>query len=167
MNRHPIPLADQLRQAATQLRSQTPPPALQARVRDAAQAAWAQRVMLATAPLALAPNPHARTAALRWPAWGGVGALAVVLLGTALLMLHPPDLASPVAAGDPSDFVRLAPPDRWPADTSAAWLVSTELPSARLAALGLPFDPARAGDRLLAELLVASSGDVLAVRLLP
>jgi hypothetical protein len=48
-----------------------------------------------------------------------------------------------------------------------AWLVSTELPRERLAALGLPYDPSRAAERVRAELLVHASGDVLAVRLLP
>ena len=46
----------------------------------------------------------------------------------------------------------------------AAWLVSAELPNERLAALGLPYDPARAGETVRAELLVHRSGDVLAVR---
>ena len=49
---------------------------------------------------------------------------------------------------------------------ATAWVVTTELPQQRLAALGLPYDPGRAADRLRAELLVAASGEVLAVRLL-
>ena len=60
------------------------------------------------------------------------------------------------------------PRERWPADTAAgaspAWLVDTELPVERLAALGLPFDPARAGDSVRAEFLVHPSGELLAVR---
>ena len=58
--------------------------------------------------------------------------------------------------------------DRIPASdlsrADAAWLVSAELPSERLAALGLPYDPARAGETVRADLLVHRSGDVLAVR---
>ena len=44
-------------------------------------------------------------------------------------------------------------------------LVNTELRRDRLVALGLPFDPARAGDSVRAELLVRPSGEVLAVLL--
>lgn len=51
------------------------------------------------------------------------------------------------------------------ADTPA-WVVTTELPQQRLAAMGLPYDPGHAAERLRAELLVAGSGEVLAVRLL-
>lgn len=167
MNSRPMALADVLRRAARKLNSQTPPPALQARVREAAQAAWTQRTASNDAQADLVPTAPARTAARRWQAWGGASAAAVIVLGTALLMLRPTELAAPKAADVASDFVRLAPPDRWPADPSTAWLVSTEMSGDRLAALGLPFDPARAGDRQRAELLVASSGDVLALRLLP
>jgi hypothetical protein len=42
--------------------------------------------------------------------------------------------------------------------------VSTELPHSRLAVLGLPYDPARAGERVPAQFLMHSSGEVLAVR---
>jgi hypothetical protein len=45
--------------------------------------------------------------------------------------------------------------------------VSTELQGERLSALGLPFDPARAGDSVRAELLLHPSGEVLAVRFVP
>lgn len=51
------------------------------------------------------------------------------------------------------------------ADTPA-WVVTTELPQQRLAAMGLPYDPGHAAEPLRAELLVAGSGEVLAVRLL-
>jgi hypothetical protein len=40
----------------------------------------------------------------------------------------------------------------------------SNLPQASLASLGAPFDPARAGDAVRAELLVNARGDVLAVR---
>ncbi len=46
----------------------------------------------------------------------------------------------------------------------AGWLVPAELPRAQLAALGLPFDPARADESVQAELLVNAQGAVLAVR---
>jgi hypothetical protein len=47
-----------------------------------------------------------------------------------------------------------------------AWLLTAEVPQQRLAAMGLPFDPERAAESLRAELLVAGTGEVLAVRLL-
>jgi len=42
--------------------------------------------------------------------------------------------------------------------------VPTEIPQSRLAALGLPYDPTRANERVAAQLLMQGSGDVLAVR---
>jgi hypothetical protein len=44
--------------------------------------------------------------------------------------------------------------------------VASDLPQDRLAALGLPYDPTRAADRVRAELLVHPSGLVLALRLI-
>jgi hypothetical protein len=64
------------------------------------------------------------------------------------------------------DFVSVAPPERWPRGSAAAWLVSTELQGERLTAMGLPYDPARAGEAVRAELLLHPSGEVLAVRFL-
>jgi hypothetical protein len=70
-----------------------------------------------------------------------------------------------------SGFVPVASPERFAelwqggADAAPAWVVRTELPRERLAELGLPYDPARAGDLVHAELLMHPSGDVLAVRL--
>jgi hypothetical protein len=49
--------------------------------------------------------------------------------------------------------------------TSTAWVVPAELPRSALANLGLPYDPARAGERMQAEVLLSAQGDVLAVRL--
>jgi len=40
------------------------------------------------------------------------------------------------------------------------------MPRERMALLGLPFDPARAGQPVRAELLMQPSGEVLAVRFL-
>jgi hypothetical protein len=47
-----------------------------------------------------------------------------------------------------------------------AWVVTTEMPSERLALLGLPYDPSDAGQRVRAELLMRPNGEVLAVRLI-
>jgi len=49
---------------------------------------------------------------------------------------------------------------------AAAWVVTTEVPQQRLAELGLPYDPGHAAEPVRAELLVAGSGEVLAVRFL-
>lgn len=45
------------------------------------------------------------------------------------------------------------------------WLVAAELPQQQLAAMGLPFDPARAGERVSTQVLLRSNGEMLAVRL--
>jgi hypothetical protein len=64
-------------------------------------------------------------------------------------------------------FISVVPSDRWPSGSAQAWVVRTEMPSDRLAALGLPYDPARAGERVRADLLMQASGEVLAVRFVP
>lgn len=144
-------LAAALRAAANDLRAQQPPPALQARINAALPKARAA----------------ARPASRRTWIWSGAAAFATVLLGTALLVLRP---APAVLVDDGlrfGAFVRVAPADRWPAGESEAWLVRTEMPEERLAALGLPYDPARAGESVRAELLMHPSGEVLAVRFVP
>ena len=50
--------------------------------------------------------------------------------------------------------------------SAAVWLQPAELPRERLALLGLPFDAARAGETVRAELMLHPSGQVLAVRFL-
>jgi len=150
----PFSLAQALRLAAADLAGQTPPPALQARVLAAARAARA------TPPLV-----HRG-----WGRWAAAAACACVVGGTALLtltlQLPPPPPAQGTAAGV-QGFLALVPADAWPKEATTAWLVSTELQGERLAALGLPYDPSRAGDRVRAELLLHPSGEVLAVRLVP
>lgn len=144
-------LAGALRQAATELMAFEPPPALRQRVLNAGASAQQQ------------PHP------IRNWAWGSGAACAAVLLDSALLMLREPALDAPFDAGLGSDralgFLPLVPAERWPREAAQAWLVSTEMSSTRLAALGLPFDPAHAGDSVRAEILVRESGEVLAVRL--
>ena len=142
-------LAATLRAAAAELQAQQPPPALQARIRAAL------------------PRPVSRPARRVVWAWSGGAAFATVLLGSALMVLRP---TPPLMVDDGlrfGAFVRVAPDDHWPAGETAAWLVRTELPSERLAALGLPYDPARAGDSVRADLLMHPSGEVLAVRFVP
>lgn len=110
----------------------------------------------------------------RWAAWGFSGAAlcALALVGSVvLLLLAPPDAPEFSARQVGSGFVTVASAERWQQllredAVASAWLVPTEMPRERLAALGLPFDPARAGDRVSAELLMHPSGEVLAVRVL-
>ena len=144
-------LAATLRAAGAELRAQQPPPALRARIGAALAAAQ--------------PRPRAARRGV-W-VWSGAAAFATVLLGSALLVLRP---APPLLVDDGlrfGAFVRVAPAERWPAGESQAWLVRTEMPEERLAALGLPYDPARAGESVRAELLMHPSGEVLAVRFVP
>lgn len=127
--------------------------------------AWTRWATLAAAGLALAlvwfagPGRH-RVATLA-PAPAGLsdsggGAISAGPLGRV-----------PRASG----FVPVATPERFAqlwqggADAAPAWVVHTELSRDRLASLGLPYDPARAGELVQAELLMHPSGDVLAVRL--
>lgn len=130
-----------------------------------------------------------------WGPWAGAATCACVLGLSLLLALRPPPSEHPVrpdaasqtaAAGSAGPaarpeylpamhFVPLVSAERMRALAAAsgpsgadtpAWVVTTELPQERLAAMGLPYDPGHAAERLRAELLVAGSGEVLAVRLL-
>lgn len=180
----PATLGAALRNAAVELQQRVPPPELQARVLAAAHAAGRpaattgsrQRLLAAGPTAAAGPVPRPRKG---WWAWSGAAACAAVLAGSAWLMLRVP-LPARVdegvrfsSSGQRSDrggqggaFLPLVPPERWPREAAPAWLVSTELPGERLAALGLPYDPAHAGDSVRAELLLHPSGEVLAVRFL-
>lgn len=151
-----MPLRAALAGAAAELGREQPP-------------AWLERATLARlAPPA--PQPPRR-----WHWFGGWPAAAALagVLGVSMLLLVTGPAAPPAglaAAGQPSGFLPLVGADVLAAATAspaAAWLVATEMPRERLAALGLPFDPARAGDNVPAELLMNASGQVLAVRVLP
>jgi len=103
-------------------------------------------------------------------AWSGAGTCAVMLLGASWLMsLEPPAAADTASA---SEFLPLVSAERWSSYLQEAgagrpgWLVAAEMPRERMALLGLPFDPARAGQPVRAELLMQPSGEVLAVRFL-
>lgn len=143
-----------LRRAAEDLARRDPPPALAAAV----QAGFARRGGGA------APDP----ATVPRRAWAGLALCGVVLVTSVVLMLAPGPGETDAGPGA-SGFVPVAPLERWREAQSAgpAWIVVTELPRERLAALGLPFDTARAGEAVRAELLLhPASGDVLAVRVL-
>lgn len=157
------PLAELLRQAGAELQAQAPPAALQARVRTAVRAA----ARPAPGGVAGARRGQGWLAGPR--AWSGAAVLASLLAAAVLLLrLPPPPLPMRVddAAARPGEFVAVAPAERWPRGSAGAWLVGTELQRERLPSLGLPYDPARAGDTVRAELLLHPSGEVLAVRLL-
>lgn len=165
-----IPLSEALQRAARALDAEPLPPQLRSRIHARLPASLAVR----PAPGEPAASPPVR----RGWAWGWSGAIGctIVLLVSVVLMLRHPtqDLMLRTPAQGPAvvegvfgAFVPLATPDRWPADAGAAWLVRTELRGHRLAAMGLPFDPAQAGESVRAELLVHPSGELLAVRFMP
>lgn len=66
----------------------------------------------------------------------------------------------------PAEWDRLTRPDGGDAGAAPVWLVAAEVPRERLALFGLPFDAARAGEPVRAELMVHPGGQVMAVRLL-
>jgi len=163
MNPSIRPLAELLREGAAQLK-QTPVPApLQQRTLRAMHAALPSR--------AAGSGWAARLSGWWRPmAWSGAGTCAVMLLGASWLMsLEPPAAADTASA---SDFLPLVSAERWSSYLQEAgagrpgWLVAAEMPRERMALLGLPFDPARAGQPVRAELLMQPSGEVLAVRFL-
>ena len=73
---------------------------------------------------------------------------------------------SPLAGPDPSagQFMAVTELGAFPAEDEV-WLVAAELPQQQLAAMGLPFDPARAGERVPTQVLLRANGELLAVRL--
>jgi hypothetical protein len=166
-------LASVLREGAAALRAEAPPPRVEQDVLAAFDAARRQGATAAAGPsdappvAALRPRRGWR---ISWPHAGALAALACALVLSVLLALGPPpehlDVARSAAArADP--FVALVPAHRLAASAAQptqAWVVTAELPQERLAALGLPYDPARAGERVRAQLLVRTSGEVLAVR---
>ncbi|MFN0182717.1 MAG: hypothetical protein ACKVQR_02750 [Aquabacterium sp.] len=107
----------------------------------------------------------------RWLAGSGAALCLVALTLSVVLMLSAPPLPAPPGAAAPaSGFLPVVSAQRLAelaaADVGPSWVVPGEWPRERLAAFGLPYDPARAGETVRAELLVHASGDVLAVRLL-
>ena len=148
-------LSRQLSFAASDLRAQMPPATLLPAIhRGLNRGRW-----------------KGRTLRSRWTGWFGWAGLSTATVGVAaLLVVHSMIGTAPrtvETAADSDGFVRLVGAEEWQRTKSQGdptWVVSAELPQSRLAALGLPYDPARAGERVPAELLIHSSGEVLAVR---
>jgi hypothetical protein len=171
----PPELAGALARLRIDLAGEHAPPAVWARVRGAA--------LPAATPDSPAAAQGGMRPAIAWPTLAaGMAVLAALLLVWWVGPGHRPSARTPVTAPDmgagpvgrvprASGFVPVASPERFAelwqggAQAAPAWVVRTELPRERLAALGLPYDPARAGEPVHAELLMHPSGDVLAVRL--
>ncbi|HEV8688977.1 MAG TPA: hypothetical protein VGQ91_01680 [Ideonella sp.] len=172
-------LAEALARLRADLGQHMPPPALWLRV--AASVARPARVLQpALAQGGQGPAPTAGGPGARWRTLLGLGAAVVAALwlvwaagpGRVARPTKSTPLAPPVVSTmHASGFVPVASAERFAelwqggAQAAPAWVVPTELPRERLAALGLPYDPARAGETVHAELLLHPSGDVLAVRL--
>lgn len=158
-----------LQASARRLDTEAVPPQREAAVLAAMQAAGGRR--LAT------PAPR-RGWAVRWAgwrplAWSGAAICGVLLLGATLLLMQEPPTRTLAARNLGSGFLPLVSSERWDSylhedggRRGQAWIVATEMPRERLALLGLPYDPAQAGESVRAELLMHRSGDVLAVRFL-
>ncbi|MBH9577310.1 hypothetical protein [Inhella proteolytica] len=102
-------------------------------------------------------------APLRWLAGSGALLTLLALLFALSLLRLEPVKPAPISSG----YLPLVSPEEWSqarADGDTVWIVPTEMPRERLALLGLPYDPARAGDNVRAEVMVHRSGQVLAVR---
>jgi hypothetical protein len=150
-----VPLSSVLRDAAQELRHLQPPDAL----RDRIAARWRA---------VAAPPPRWRLPVAA--VWSGAAVCALAFGVSLLLLLQPPGPQPDVLEPSASGFVPLVGPERWRQLTrdsaTPAWLVTTEMPRERLAAIGLPFDPARAAEPVRAELLMHASGDVIALRVI-
>ena len=120
---------------------------------------------------ALAPGrPTFGQAIAQWLVRQRWSALVVALLAVLVVasVLEVPFGVAPIAAdvadADLDGFVPVGNTDAL-STGSTAWLVHTEMSRQQLAALGLPFDPTRAAERVPAEVLLRPNGDLLAVRL--
>jgi hypothetical protein len=164
-NRHALTLADALRQGRQTLAQQLPPPYVQSTVLAALPRRAAKR------PATLAGRIEERT--LGWIISGGqvrqarIAAVAlavgVVAGGAALLLGQAAQSGARAATQVATSFMPLVGSERM-SKQSLGWVVATDVPRASLSAMGLPYDPARAGDTVRAEMLVNPSGEVLAVR---
>lgn len=127
---------------------------------------------------AKAPSRWARAGRVLALSSGGMGTAFAAFMAWALFTPYSMLPAEPtqavamsaagISGGDNAQFLVLASRASIEAEKRAwpsAWVMPGEVSGNQLAELGLPFDPARAAEPQRAELLVASSGDVLGVRL--
>lgn len=160
-----IPLSELLAEQRRSLQQCEPPP----RVAQALWSAFEARhaVVAAARPRAIAWRSWLRRCAVAL-AWGLGGTVVAASLLAMVLDPRVPEVDTTRSVA--TAFMPVAAPERWselnePSRSQrAAWVVSTELPRASLAAMGLPYDPSRAGEPVRAELLMHPAGDVLAVR---
>ncbi len=154
-NAPPPELAGAFAQLRIDLAGAHAPPAVWVRARGAA--------LQATMPHAPSAAVAGVRPAVAWPTLAaGMAGMAALLLVWCVGPGHQPSVRTPVAAPDmgagpvgrvprASGFVPVASPERFAelwqggAQAAPAWVVRAELPRERLAALGLPYDPARAG----------------------
>jgi hypothetical protein len=160
----PQTLAHALHGARAALAAKHPPPALQTTVLAALPAPRANA----------GPVAWLEERVLGWVIAGGqvrqarIAAFAVVigvLAGGAALLLGQAAHTGARAINQQvaTAFIPLVSAERM-GKQNLGWVVATDMPRANLAALGLPYDPGRAGDTVRAEMLVNPAGEVLAVR---
>lgn len=161
------PLSRQLQAAREQLAAQRPSSQADATVLGHLTRLQQQQSHALAAQAVPAAGPRRPVQrALRGMAWA---AGTLLLLAGALLTLAPPvPEAGPNPMAD-SGFMPVVSREEWRQALASQreaplWLMPAELPRERLALLGLPFDPARADQRVQAELMVHPSGQLLAVR---
>lgn len=156
-------LCDALRRVADDLASHQPEP----QVPRAALLALERRCS-SNAPARRPEVSHG----LRWAGAAVAMVVCVVAVGLQWIGQPAPDHTANLHP-NPTAFLPLVDAARWSHVASAsreqepAWVVPAELPRESLGALGLPYDPARAGESVRAELLMHPSGEVLAVRFVP
>ncbi len=164
----PQALAAWLHRAARDLSQQPLPADLGARIQVAVAAQMTPRLALQPAPGQ--PGPR-HGGGWRWLFGSGAAVCVLALVLSLWLMSLPYAITrAPMAPQLSTGFMPLVSPERWQQLTSGndgpAWLVRSELPREHLAELGLPYDPARAGEPVHTELLLHRSGAVLALRLI-
>lgn len=94
-----------------------------------------------------------------------LGFVGWMLLSTALIPQVQPAPSVANVAGSNAPFIALQSAARIALEPSAT-LISTTFPRALLASYGMPVAPERAGDQVRADMLIASNGQPLALRII-